>query len=64
MSSVVSRLRESWDEMCAGCAAGVGVEEMRNDTREELAADVRAWLEWQKMCGTDVWQVDDISVCK
>jgi uracil-DNA glycosylase family 4 len=32
------------------------------DSREELAADIRAWLEWQKICGTDVWKVDDISV--
>ena len=32
------------------------------DSREELAADIRAWLEWQKLCGTDVWKVEDITV--
>ena len=32
------------------------------DSREEIAADIRAWLEWQQYCGTDVWKVDDISV--
>lgn len=32
------------------------------DSREELAADIRAWLEWQKCCGTEEWIVEDISV--
>ena len=30
------------------------------DSREKIAADIRAWLEWQQYCGTDVWKVDDI----
>jgi len=32
------------------------------DSREKIAADIRAWLEWQQHCGTDVWKVDDASV--
>lgn len=35
---------------------------MREDSREEIAADIRTWLEWQTLCGTDVWRVDDISI--
>ena len=29
------------------------------DERKELLADVRAFLEWQRDCGTDVWKVED-----
>jgi|GEM_PF-4638007 len=32
------------------------------DSREELAADIRSWLEWQQVCGTQDWIVEDISV--
>ena len=32
---------------------------MEHDSPEALAADIRAWLEWQKMCGTDMWEVKD-----
>ena len=31
------------------------------DSREQIAADIRAWLEWQQYCGTDVWKVDNIA---
>lgn len=31
------------------------------DSREKLAADFRAWLEWQQCCGTDVWKVEDFA---
>ena len=32
------------------------------DSRENVAADIRAWLEWQKACGTDDWMVSNIAV--
>ena len=34
------------------------------DERKELLADVRAFLEWQRDCGTEVWKVEDFSCWK
>lgn len=31
------------------------------DSQAKIAADIRAWLEWQQYCGTDVWKVDRIA---
>ena len=31
------------------------------DSREKIAADIRAWLEWQQYCGTDEWKVENIA---
>ena len=37
---------------------------MITNDRAELAADIRAWLEWQKECGAEVWKVDNWNVWK
>lgn len=32
------------------------------DPRKELLEDLKQWLEWQAVCGGEVWPVEDISV--